>query len=174
MAETHDRLLTWSLATFHTTLLLAVLLSLGHATGSLGDLLSGLGTLSGFALFAILWVAALWTNRRWLDEVSLLGPDVDGWHVIKRGAIWGAPTGVVFVLGFLAIFVLREANTSAQLTLDMILGAVGVIALVAVVGSLFATVVGAIIGGLLAALDLGLVRVTAVFVPNGRDAGRQL
>ena len=174
MAETPDRLLAWGLATFHTALLLAVLLSLGHAAGSLGGLLSGLGTLSGFALFAILWVAALWTNRRWLDEVSLLAPDVDGWHVVKRGAVWGAPTGVVFVLGFIAVFVVGEIGPNTRFTLDAVLGAVGVIALVAVVGSLFAIVVGAVIGSLLAALDLGLVRFTASFVPDERSAGRRL
>jgi hypothetical protein len=122
----------------------------------------------------VLWLGTLWTNRRWLADVSLLAPDVDGWNVVRRGAVWGAPTGVVFFLGFLAVFVLGEIGPNTRITFDAVVGAVGVIALVAVVGTLFATVVGSLVGGLLAAIDLWLVRAAASFVPDERGAGERL
>lgn len=174
MAEEDDRLLAWGLATFHATLLVAILLSLGHAAGALGGLLAGLSTLAGFALFGVLWLVTLWTNARWLADVALLAPEIDGWHVIRRGAVWGAPTGVVFVLGFLAVFVLGEIGPNTRFTLDAVLGALGALVLVAGVGSAFAAVVGSLVGGLLAALDVGLVRAASTFVPDGRDAGERL
>ena len=174
MAEEADRLLAWCLATFHATLLVALGLSLGHALGALGGLLAGLSTLVGFALFAVLWLATLWTNARWLADVTLLAREVDGWQVVRRGVVWGAPTGIVFVLAFIAVFVLGEIGPNTRFTLDAVLGALGAIALTGGSGSLFASVVGGLIGGLLAALDVGLVRTARAFEPDGRDAGRRL
>jgi hypothetical protein len=48
-------LFAWALSTFHTARLVAVLVLLVHLSGGLGDLLSGLNTLLGLVLFALLW-----------------------------------------------------------------------------------------------------------------------
>jgi hypothetical protein len=169
-----DPLLVTSLATFHTTLLLAVILALGQATGAIGDLLGGLGTLVGFGLFGLLWGTTLYTNWRWLGDVSVLADEPDIRHVLRRAFVWGALDGVLFFLGLLAVLVLSRISPDTQVTLDALLGALGVVVFLAALGSAVAIIVGGIVGVVLGALDLGLVRLAGAFVPEKHASSGRL
>ena len=48
-------LVTWTLATFDTALFVLLGVLVGHASGNLADLLAGLNTLVGVAVFCYLW-----------------------------------------------------------------------------------------------------------------------
>lgn len=165
-----DRLLVVGLATFHTTLLLAVLVGAGYATATIGDLLGGLGTLTGFALFGLLWGTTLWTNWRWLASVGLLADERDARNILRRATVWGGIDGVLFFLGFLVIFLLVRTAPGTTVTIE----GVGLVGFFALLGSAVATVVGGVLGVLLGALDLGLIRVAASFVPDERAPGKRL
>jgi hypothetical protein len=143
-----DHLRDWTLATLHATVftlvpLLALLLS-----GGLGDLLGGLDTAVGLALFAYLWLVLLLTTRRALAAVDLAARR----SALRAGLVWGAAAGVGFVGVVLLVAGTAVAATSGNLLF---------LPIAAGVGSLVAAVVGALLGVLFAAIDLGLLAVAA-------------
>lgn len=122
-----DRLAAWALATFHSTLLVAILAFSTYRSGGLGDLLADLGTGTGFALFLALWMLAWGTHAGWLNRLrpsrrwrghSGLGV---GWlhfpapgSVLERietgtflggATVWGAATGVGFLVALNVVLV---------------------------------------------------------------------
>lgn len=139
-----ERLTAFALGASHTALLLLAFLGVGHANGALGALLSGVGTLAGLALGVWLAVvsiaAAAWTLRD-ADLAAL-----ERRPLLARAMLAGGVGGSIFTAG-------------------VILGAmVSFGAFDALLFALFATVfafpVGALVGGALALVDLGLYALT--------------
>jgi hypothetical protein len=139
-----------ALASFHVATLVAVGVGLLHAGSLVGDLLSGLGTLPGVALYLLLWLLTWRTNRRWL-----LAHGPPGWDAVRPALTWGAVTGVGFLLGVLAALavVLEPA--------DLV-----VLVIFAGVGAPVAAVVGALVGGVFALVDAALDAVADAVVPT--------
>ena len=146
-----DALSAWALASFHAAVLLLVPLALAHAVapGAVGDLLGGLDTLVGVALYLVLWGSTWWSNRRYLAACEFR--DTSG--TLKSGARWGAVTGLP-LLGCLVVAVLVFTNPVFA-------------ALVLVAGGLVAPLVGAVVGALLAGVDVALDRVAASMLSEG-------
>lgn len=138
-----DPLLVWTLASFHTATLLVVPLLVLHAVGALGSLLQGVRTATGLGLYLALWGLTAWTNRRWLASARL-----DGWRAVRPGAVWGAVTGV----GFLLVLVIAVGLTVREPIL---------VAVLTLVGTPVAALVGALVGAGFALLDLLVVRAGA-------------
>jgi hypothetical protein len=138
----------WALASFHVATLVTVGVALAHAGGLVGDLLSGLGTLPGVALYLLLWVLTWRTNRRWL--LAHGPPERDA---VRPALAWGAVTGVGFLLCVLAALavVLEPA--------DLV-----VLVIFAGVGTPVAAVVGALVGGVFALVDAALESVVGAVV----------
>jgi hypothetical protein len=143
-----DALSAWALATFHAAALLVVPLTLAHvvAPDALGDILAGLDTLVGLALFLVLWGSTWWTNRRYLAACAF----ADASGTLAVGARWGAVTGLP-LLGCVAVAAFVATNPTFA-------------ALVLVAGGLLAPLVGAVVGVGFAALDVALDRVAAALV----------
>jgi hypothetical protein len=137
-----DPLLGWSLASFHAAVVLVVPLTAVHAVApdALGDLLGGLDTSVGVALYLVLWGSTWWSNRRYL---AASGFD-DARGTVGAGAKWGAVTGLP-LLGcvVLAVFVLVNPVFAAVLL---------------AVGGVVAALVGAVVGATLAGVDVALDR----------------
>ena len=150
-----DPLVARSLATLHTALLVALLVTGLYLAGPLGDLLSGLDTLVGLALYGCLWASTWWTTRRWLAEID---EDADLPAAVGTGVKWGGVDGVLF---FWAIFAIAIVPT-----LGFRVGAIPFFLLALGVGSLFALGIGGFVGCIFALLDVAVFRVA------GRVAGR--
>ena len=158
-----DRLTVWCLASFNVAALTVVgVLSL-HTLGDLGDLLAGLDTVTGLALYLALWVLTLWTNRRALAGVRAFGSGPGLRPLAGRSFGWGAATGVAFLWAIVAIVYLPDAPGPGSL-LAAALGVLGVLLL----ASAFAALVGALVGLVVGALDLLLLR-TARAVAGGPE-----
>lgn len=143
-----DALSAWALASFHAAVLLVVPLALAYAVApvAVGDLLGGLDTLLGVALYLVLWGSTWWSNRRYLAACDFR----DARRTLSSGARWGAVTGLP-LLGCLVVAVFVVTN--------------GVFAaIVLVVGALVAPLVGAVVGVLFAGVDVALDRVAASIV----------
>lgn len=150
-----DPLVAWSLATFHTALLVALLVTGLYLVGPLGDILSGLETAVGLALYVCLWAATWWTTRRWLAG---LGEDADLLATVGTGGKWGGVDGVLF---FWAIFAIAIVPT-----LGFHVGAIPFFLLALAVGSVLALGIGGFVGCIFGLLD------AAVFRVANRIAGR--
>lgn len=152
-----DRLAAWCLASFNVALLTVVGVLAIHAFADLGPLLAGLDTLTGLALYVALWGLALWTNGRALEGVEPGGERPPSRTMLPRALVWGGATGACFLWAIVALVYLPDVSAPRQV-LDAVLGLVGVL----LIASAFAVVVGALIGLVLGALDLVLLRVVAV------------
>jgi len=144
----------WALASFHVATLVAVGVGLLHAGGLVGDLLSGLGTLPGVALYLLLWGLTWRTNRRWL-----LAHGPPGRGAVRPALTWGAVTGVGFLLG--ALVALAVALEPADLV---------VLVIFAGVGAPVAAVVGAAVGGVFALVDAALCSFADAVVGAARES----
>lgn len=146
---TDDPLAPWALASFHASLLVLVPLALAHAVApaAVGDVLGGLDTLVGVALYLVLWGSTWWSNRRYLAACEFR--DASG--TLRAGARWGAVTGLPLLV-CVAVVALVATNPAFA-------------ALVLVAGGLLAPLVGAVVGALFAAVDVGLDRLAAALVP---------
>src|SRR5688500_13784389 len=105
-------LLTWSLATFHTTVFVLAIVLLAYSGGGLGSALSGLNTSAGLGLFVALWATTYLTTARALKGLDLIGSSRDSESYGRRAFRWGAANGISFlgVLGIVAL-VAAVANT---------------------------------------------------------------
>ena len=161
MAETRpgEALAAWGLGTFHALAFLLALLIPLYASGSLGWLLDDLGTLPGFALFALLWALSAWGTRRALRAAAAPAPlpqalfegRVPLGRALWQAVLWGAVTGLLFVLAFLLGFA--------------VLGTPGVM-LYTPFAAVLALLVGAAAGLLLALLDLALLALARAVLPR--------
>jgi hypothetical protein len=140
----------FALTTLHTTLFVLLPLLLTFAVGDpggLGDLLGGLETSIGLALFAYLWLVLWVTTRRALTAADPLTRR----SALRAGFVWGAASGVGFVGGVLLVAGGFVTVTTGNLAFfPVVFG----------LGSLVASVVGAVLGLLFAAADLMLLALT--------------
>jgi hypothetical protein len=168
------RLAEWSLATFHTSGLIVVVVALVYATGNLGALLGSLNTLVGLALFGALWLTTWWCTRRAVRAIppqTLAQPRSSGRAVVRSlaiGGLWGGVNGAVFFLvlvsGLLVVSI-YEVVTVANTSLVFL-------ALAGLFGVPIAFGVGAVIGILFAGIDgavLELARVLTSFTARERE-----
>ncbi|MFB6122092.1 MAG: hypothetical protein ABEJ78_01355 [Haloferacaceae archaeon] len=137
VAPAADPLLAWGLASAHVALLVVVPVLGLSRVGALGSLLHGVGTGVGLGLYLLLWGLTWATNRRWLAEADFDDPR----RTVVAGTKWGAVTGLGFFYGLLA------AVASAT-------GDLAFLAILALVGTAFSPLVGALVGGVFAALDV--------------------
>lgn len=151
-----DPLVVWALATFHTTLLVVVLVAALHVSGPLGDLLGGLSTIVGFALFLILWASTWWATGRTLAAVST--EETTTFEMVTTGGKWGGVNGVCFLWAILLVAVVPAVGLER--------GALPAVALVAAIGSVLALGIGGIVGVLFAAVDVVAFRAAAKLSPN--------
>lgn len=156
-----DSLVVWALASFHTGLLVAVLVTALHLDGPIGDLLAGLSTTVGLVLYLGLWATTWWTNRRWLR--ALADPEIDS-STVLTGMKWGGVNGVCFFWVLVVVNVAQFINLENLAALEVGVAALFVFA--GLVGSILALGIGGIVGSLFAILDLALVRVAARIVPE--------
>lgn len=158
--------MSWLLGSFNTAMLMLALLLLAYPRGGLGQLLAGLSTLSGLALYVALWATSVYAAGRALQGLDLFDPGVGG-AFFGRALRWGAFTGVAFLVE-LALVQLTGAIGGGSVTLSSLLFFVpfGVIA------SLVAAVVGALVGVTLGAADLAAVRLSALLAGAAGSAER--
>jgi len=156
-------LVTWTLATFDTTLFVLLGVLAVHASGDLADLLAGLNTLVGVAVFCYLWalfvLAVRWVHRREpLDSAGVR-------TLVLHGTAAGSVAGVTFLLGLLAVALvstLQSGGVRLQSVLLVLLIGVGVAAVVGGVVGLLASLLDIAVYGLAGTLlpELGSERVT--------------
>ncbi|WP_254543181.1 hypothetical protein [Halomarina pelagica] len=154
-----DSLLVWALGAFHAAFLVASLVALLHVTLSLGDLLRGLDTATGLALYLVLWATTWWTARAVLARATV-GESVDRLALVKRGVLWGGVAGVCFLLALVLVVLAPRLLVEGEFV---------ALGLVTGIGVVIALVVGGLVGGLFALLDLLLFRL-AGWSRRGSDA----
>jgi hypothetical protein len=140
----------WSLATFHTSLFVLLIIFFLYSRDALGPALSGLNTLLGLALFVALWATTYLTTCRALEGLDLLGED-DRRLFARRAFRWGAANGIAF-LGVLAFVLVASAVFISPSGLLPVL-------FVAPFALVISAVVGAVIGVIFSAVDLALLAV---------------
>jgi hypothetical protein len=149
-------LVTWTLATFDTVLFVLLGVLAVHASGGLADLLSGLNTLVGVAVFCYLW-ALFVLAVRWVHSRVALG-DAPLRTLVLHGVAAGCATGVAFLLGLLAV-ALAPTLQSGGVPLQAVV-------LVAVIGAGVAAVVGGVVGLLASLLDIAVYGLAGYLLPE--------
>lgn len=151
--------ITVALATFHTALLVLVVLGLVYFDGGLGDALDDLNTVVGLSLFVYLWLITWMTTAEALRRI--------GWpSLVRRGDIlpqsmlWGGWSGVATVAGTVPIAIILSPIV-ALATGDADTAAIAVFALpVAAIASPFAFAVGASVGLFIGLIDYLLLSIS--------------
>jgi hypothetical protein len=147
-----DRLLVVGLATFHTVTLVVVGVVGLVVGGSVGDILSLLGTELGFLLFLALWAVVGWTHRRLFRTVSPAETPLRG--LIRPGLKWGAITGWLF---FVVLFLVAAWEPVASTLLGDSLSALRIVVVfggvVFGIASILSVIVGAAVGLVGAVVD---------------------
>ena len=154
-------LTAWALATVDVTLFVLLAVLIAHASGALGDLLGGLNTVLGVAVFAYLWVLVSLAVQWVLAEASLAEAQLRA--PALRGVAAGAATGVAFLLGVVVVAVVPRVVTTSLEPLSA--------ALITTFGVVLAAPVGALLGLAFGLLDVGLYRLGgAVATARGESA----
>jgi hypothetical protein len=148
-----DPLATTALTTHHAGAFVLVPLLAAHAGGALGDLLGGVGTATGLALFALLWAVLFPTTGRWLRACDPTRP-LTG---VRAGAKYGALAGLGFLPGPVGAVGLATGN-------------VVLAGLFLAVGVVVAPLVGAVAGVVLGVGDLLVLRGARRLVPPRESA----
>jgi hypothetical protein len=91
------KLLTWSLATFHTAVFVLAILLFAYSGGGLGQALSGLNTFVGLGLFVVLWATTYMTTARALEGLDVIRSGRDRSSYGRRVFRWGAANGMSFL-----------------------------------------------------------------------------
>jgi hypothetical protein len=167
-----DSLLVAGLATFHTVALVVLGVVGLVVGGSVGDILSVLGTELGFVLFLALWGIVAWTHRRLFRAVSPAETPLRG--LIRPGLKWGAITGWLF---FVVLFLVVGGESLVSALLGGSLSPAGDIVVVGGVlfgiGSVLSLLAGAVIGLVGAVVDRAVVlavdRVVSVSLGDGGE-----
>jgi hypothetical protein len=167
-------LLTWGLATFHTTFFVTGLATLLYVGGNLGSLLGSLNTLIGIALFNVLWFTTWWSTRQALR--GLQWPTLENLskrEMIYRAVFWGGVNGVLFLLVILGVVVIGSiisiaANPGASL------GTIVFLIIAGLIGSVIAFGVGAVFGILFVMIDGALLTLSRYSVSVLTDQRSQL
>ena len=138
----------WSLATFHASAFVLLIVFLLYTRDALGPALAGLNTLLGLALFVALWATTYLTTCRALEGLDLQNED-DRKLFALRAFRWGAANG----LAFLAVLGLVLVASAVFVTPS---GLVPVL-FVAPFALVISAAVGALVGLVFSAIDLGLL-----------------
>ncbi|GCF14293.1 hypothetical protein Harman_22280 [Haloarcula mannanilytica] len=149
-------LVTWTLATFDTALFVLLGVLAAHASGGLADLLAGLNTLVGVAVFCYLWALFVLAVRWVHGRVSLDSAGVS--TLALHGTAAGSVAGVAFLLGLFAVALvptLQSGGVRLQAVLLVLLIGVGV-----------AAVVGGVVGLLVSLLDIAMYGLAGYLLPE--------
>ncbi|MFC6862057.1 hypothetical protein ACFQGE_01120 [Halomicroarcula sp. GCM10025817] len=149
-------LTAWALATVDVTLFVSLAVLVAHASGALGDLLAGLNTVLGIAIFAYLWVL-VGLAVRWVLAGASLG-EAQMRVLALRGVAAGAATGVAFLLGVVGVAVVPRVFTTTLEPLSA--------ALITLFGVVLAAPIGALLGLAFGLLDVGLSRLAGAVAPG--------
>lgn len=158
------KLLTWSLATFHTTVFVLIIVLFAYSGGGLGGALGGLNTFAGLGLFVVLWATTYVTTSRALRGLDLIGSARDRGGYGRRAFRWGAANGMSFlaILGVVALVVAVANTRPGQVASGILLPALFIAPIALVVSAAVGGVVGAIFG----IIDLGLFAVAGLTTPD--------
>ena len=158
------KLLTWSLATFHTTVFVLVIVLFAYSGGGLGGALGGLNTFAGLGLFVALWATTYVTTARALRGLDLIGSARDRGGYGRRAFRWGAANGMSFlaILGIVAIAAAVANTRPGQVTSGILIPALFIAPIALVVSAAVGGVVGVIFG----IVDLGLFAVAGLTTPD--------
>lgn len=143
-----DPLAAAALTTYHAGAFVLVPLLAAHLGGALGDLLGGVGTLTGLALFALLWADLRWATGRWLAACDPARPLT----AVRAGARYGALAGLLF----LPVPVLLAGYATGEPV---------AVAVLLTAGAVVAPLVGALAGVVLGVGDVALLRGAARLAP---------
>ncbi|HEY8825611.1 MAG TPA: hypothetical protein VIP07_12100 [Candidatus Limnocylindria bacterium] len=159
------KLLTWSLATFHTTVFVLVIVLLAYSGGGLGQALGGLNTFAGLGLFLVLWTTTYLTTARALAGLDFIGSARDRRGYGRRAFRWGAANGMSFlaVLGIVALVVAVANTRPGQVGSGILLPFL----FIAPIGLVVSAAVGGAVGVLFGIIDLALFAVAGL---TGHDA----
>ena len=148
------KLLTWSLATFHTAVFVLVIVLFAYSGGGLGQALSGLNTFAGLGLFVVLWTTTYLTTARALAGLDFVGSARDRRGYGRRAFRWGAANGMSFlaVLGIVALVVALANTRPGQVGSGILLPFVFIAPIALVVSA----AVGGAVGVLFGIIDLAL------------------
>lgn len=149
-------LVTWTLATFDTALFALLGVLAAHASGSLADLLAGLNTLVGVAVFCYLWALFVLAVRWVHGRTSLDSAEIS--TLVLHGVAAGSVAGVAFLLGLFAVALVPTLQ-SGGVRLQAVL-------LVLLIGAGVAAVIGGIVGLLASLLDIVMYGLAGYLLPE--------
>jgi hypothetical protein len=158
------RLVTWSLATFHATAFVLVIILILYSRDALGAGLSGLNTLVGLGLFVALWATTYATTSRALKGLDLIGSAHDRQKYARRTLRWGAANGIAFlaILGIVAVLSAIGNTRPNQVAQGILLPALFIAPIALVVSAAVGGTVGVIFG----IIDRGLFALVGVSGAN--------
>jgi hypothetical protein len=158
------KLVTWSLATFHTTVFVLVIVLFAYSGGGLGGALGGLNTFAGLGLFVALWATTYVTTARALRGLDLIGSARDRGGYGRRAFRWGAANGMSFlaILGIVALAAAVANTRPGQVGSGILLPTLFIAPIALVVSAAVGGVVGVIFG----IIDLGLFAVARLTTPD--------
>ena len=161
------KLLTWSLATFHTTVFVLVIVLFAYSGGGLGGALGGLNTFAGLGLFVALWATTYVTTSRALKGLDLIGSARDRGGYPWRALRWGAANGMSFlaILGVVAVVTAISNTRPGQVASGILVPALFIAPIALVVSA----AVGGAVGAFFGIIDLVLFALAGL---TGREADR--
>lgn len=159
------KLVTWSLATFHTTVFVLAIVLFAYSRGGLGAALSGLNTFVGLGLFVALWATTYLTTSRALKGLDLIESARDRRGYPRRALRWGAVNGMSFLalLGVVVIITAISNTRPGQVASGILLPALFIAPIALVVSA----AVGGAVGALFGIIDLALFALAGL---SGGDA----
>lgn len=158
-------LLTWTLATFHTTVFVLAIVLFAYSRGALGAGLSGLNTLVGLGLFVALWATTYLTTSRALEGLDLIGSGRDRGGYPRRALRWGAANGMSFlaILGVVAVVTALGTTRPEQAATGILFPAL----FIAPIALAVSAAVGGAVGALFGIVDLGLFALAGLLEKEG-------
>jgi len=150
--------LWWVLGTFHSAVLVVLIVRFAYPGGGLQFPLSSLNTVVGLGLYVLLWGTTLFTARRALAGLDWLSDrPADMASFYRRALRWGAANGLLFFVALLlAQFAVALATRPPATTIQAVL--FGTL-FFGTFGTLFAAVIGGLVGVTLGALDIAALRI---------------
>ncbi len=158
------KLLTWSLATFHTTVFVLVIVLFAYSGGGLGGALGGLNTFAGLGLFVALWATTYLTTSRALKGLDLIASARARAGYPFRALRWGAANGMSFlvILALAAVIGGIASTRPEQVVSGILIPALFISPIALVVSAAFGGAVGAFFG----MIDLALFAVAGLTTPD--------
>jgi hypothetical protein len=142
------KLVTWALATFHTTAFVLAIVLFAYSRDALGAGLSGLNTFVGLGLFVALWATTYLTTSHALKGLDLISSARDRGVYPRRTLRWGATNGMSFlvILGIVAVVGAIANTRPGQVTSGILIPALFIAPIALVVSAAVGGAVGALFG----------------------------